>query len=194
MWIAAAGEAARRFGTPCYIFSWPMVLRALAELSAIQNAVPVRHWLSFKSQPLRLLATEWQATGRGIEVVSDFELNAAITMGYPPKSILVNGTGKQRWLPSYGLSGLQVVFDSVEEVKSLASVARKYAWRVGLRFALESQVDADDTTFGTQFGLSESEAEQALNILKLADVVPEIAHFHIMSNISHASLYLDAIN
>jgi len=192
-WIVPAVEAARRFGTPCYLFSWPHVLRALDEFSSIRGHIPVRHWLSLKSQPLRRLVKEWHATGRGIEVVSEFELEGASIERIEPSSIIVNGMAKHRWLSKYPLEGLRVNFDSLEEVRGLALIAKRRAWHVGLRFAVGMQFDIDDPAFSTQFGLTASEAREAVLVLGEAGIVADTAHFHLMSNVASPTYYVDAI-
>jgi diaminopimelate decarboxylase len=168
-------------------------LRALDELSSIRGHIPVRHWLSLKSQPLRRLVKEWQGTGRGIEVVSEFELQGANIERFAPSSIIVNGVAKHRWLSKYPLEGLRVNFDSLDEVRTLAPIAKRLAWHVGLRFAVRMQFDIDEPAFGTQFGFNKSEAKEAVQILNEAGIVADTAHFHLMSNVASPSNYVDAI-
>src|ERR1039458_738164 len=78
--------------TPLYIFSALPVAERISEFdaalanagfqSAIENRqskISYRHWLSCKTQPVAPLLRWWQEQGRGIEVVSEFELRAALT-------------------------------------------------------------------------------------------------------------------
>jgi diaminopimelate decarboxylase len=98
--------------TPFYLFSALPIAEKISELdaalinagfqSAIGNhksKISCRHWLSCKTQPVAPLLRWWREQGRGIEVVSEFELRAALAEGYAPENILVNGPAKHHWLP-----------------------------------------------------------------------------------------------
>ena len=190
---AAAAESAARFGTPCYVFSWPHVIAALQELHQLDGDVPVHHWLSFKTQPVRRLVREWSSRGRGVEVVSEYELLAASHEGIQPEQLLVNGVAKHTWLPRSGLPGIRVHFDSLTEVEQLASIARDRHWRVGIRLAAVGQYDPDEPRFLSQFGLTRSEVPRAMQALSAARVAPESVHFHLRSNVASPGDYRQAI-
>jgi diaminopimelate decarboxylase len=121
--------------TPFYLFSALPVDERIAELDAalkraggILPAEPfpdseclssrrdagstlrTRHWLSCKTQPVAPLLRWWREQGRPIEVVSEFELRAALAEGFTPENILVNGPAKHRWLPPFRLRELSVNF------------------------------------------------------------------------------------
>ncbi len=192
-WSATAAEAAQQYGTPCYLFSWQSVLHALDALNALKSDIPIRHWLSLKSQPLRRLVQEWRSLNTGIEVVSEFELRAALSEGFSPQNVLVNGVGKHHWMKDIDVSGLRVHLDSLEEARRLAETAARLGWRVGLRFALRKQMDPDEPLFFTQFGLSPTEARTAAQMLRVAGVTLESAHFHLRSNVPVASEYAEAL-
>jgi diaminopimelate decarboxylase len=98
--------------TPFYIFSALPIADKVSELHAafvaagfkseiknLKSAVGFQHFLSFKTQPLAPLLRWWQGQGRSIEVVSEFELRAALAEGFAPEKILVNGPAKHHWLP-----------------------------------------------------------------------------------------------
>ena len=61
--------------------------------------MPVRHWLSVKTQPVKPLMIAWHREfGLGAEVISLFELLAAREVGFSVDSILLNGMAKHAWL------------------------------------------------------------------------------------------------
>ena len=192
-WASSVARAASRFGTPCYLFSWQSVLAALDSLTSLHRDVPIRHWLSMKTQPLRRLLREWRTLGLGIEVVSEYELRAALEEGFSPDRILVNGVAKHEWLPGIPVTGLRVHFDSLQEVEQLANTSLKRHWRVGIRFALKEQFDPDEPRFGTQFGMSYAEARRAVAGLREAGIEPESAHFHLRSNVRDPEEYRRAL-
>jgi diaminopimelate decarboxylase len=192
-WAPGVIEAASRFGTPCYLFSWREALEALRLLASLDRGVPIRHWVSMKTQPLRQLLKACRALGLGIEVVSEFELRAALNEGFSPESILVNGVAKHNWLRNISVHGLRVHFDSLEEVQQLASVAASLSWRVGIRFAVKGQFDPDDPSFTTQFGMSHAEARDAVQKLRAFGNEPESVHFHLRSNVAGPNEYAHAL-
>jgi diaminopimelate decarboxylase len=112
-WKRLVSEALRLPApTPFYIFSPQPVAERIAELDAAlagagfqsafghrQSKIIVRHWLSCKTQPVAPLLRWWRGQGRPIEVVSEFELRAALAEGFAPRDILINGPAKHHWLP-----------------------------------------------------------------------------------------------
>src|ERR1039457_266594 len=118
--------------TPFYVFSSAPIAEKISELdAALANAgfkseisnrksqIGLRHWLSCKTQPVAPLLRWWREQGRGIEVVSEFELRAALAEGFAPENILVNGPAKHYWLPQFNLRELSVNLDSRAELDEL---------------------------------------------------------------------------
>src|SRR6185436_12394602 len=144
-----------------------LVMDNLRWLEAHFVGLPVRHWLSAKTQPVRPLFEMWRKSQRGIEVVSGFELAAALAVGFDPNQILVNGVAKHSWLPEYSRGGLRVHFDSVQEVRQLRRLAAADKWRVGLRIAMPPGISPDPDRPGamTQFGMSFAELQESIDLL-----------------------------
>ena len=194
-WLEIAARASQ-FGTPFYLF-WPAPYeRALAGLQdalAARGTLPVRHWYSYKTLPLPNMARVARSHGLGIEVVSKFELAAALRLGVPPSHILVNGVAKHAWLVDE-IAGLNVIFDSVTEAQRLAAAARTLRWTAGLRVAVSDQRDPDDARFPAQFGMSPEDLIAAAKFLREHDVAAEILHVHLRSNVPAADLYRGALS
>ena len=95
-WKRLVGEAlALNTPTPFYLCSALPIAERVAELDkALAYAgfdtgevrrpgkIVCRHWLSCKTQPVAPLLRWWRGQGRPIEVVSEFELRAALAEGY----------------------------------------------------------------------------------------------------------------
>src|SRR6202000_1964007 len=86
-WKRLAREALSLSPTPLYVFSSEPIAQCLAELDEAligagfhpqpdnpKGRLSFRHWLSFKTQPVRPLLRWWREQNRPIEVVSEFEL------------------------------------------------------------------------------------------------------------------------
>jgi diaminopimelate decarboxylase len=179
--------------TPFYLFSVIPIQQALAELDRHFGHLPVRHWLSFKTQPLRPLIQWWRRQGRPIEVVSEFEFLAARAEGFAPEQILVNGPAKHGWLPRHPVRRLKVNFDSLPEALALMPLAKRLDWTCGVRFHTREEFDPENPDFTTQFGLTAAEAASLIGRLKRAGVRLETAHFHLRTNVASAGIYERAL-
>ena len=195
-WEAIINRALRVEKTPMFVFSWPHVEQAVQELQRAERTVeglPIRHWLSFKTQPLRQLVQSWCEVGRSVEVVSEFELLAARAEGFDVDRILVNGVAKHNWLERRSQRGLRVHFDSLREIEALRELASEDKWRVGLRVHVSQEHDPDDPAFGGQFGLTTEECGEGYNQLRSAGLNVESLHFHLRSNVETPHIYGEAI-
>lgn len=182
-------RSVRTQATPFYLFSIVPIQEALAELDQHFGKLPVRHWLSFKTQPLRPLVRWWQQQCRDIEVVSEFEFLAARAEGFPAERILINGPAKHHWLPKHAVRGLNVNFDSLNEARALAPLAKKLDWRCGVRFLTREEFDPEKPEFATQFGLTPDEAITVIQLLRRRKVRLETAHFHLRTNVASPHIY-----
>jgi diaminopimelate decarboxylase len=192
--------------TPLYIFSAQPIAERIAELDSelkvagfrsVPEAQPekitVRHWLSCKTQPVAPLLRWWHEQGMPIEVVSEFELRAALAEGFAPENILLNGPAKHSWLPQFKLRGLSVNFDSPAELAVLLPLAKEFNWRCGVRLNTSEEFDPETPQFPTQFGFTPDEAATAIKKILRAKVRLETVHFHLRTNLSSAQIYSRAI-
>src|SRR5437868_2954890 len=164
-WTRLVKPLLSRRTTPFYLFSIVPIQEALSELESHFGHLPILHWLSFKTQPLRPLIQWWRDQGRPVEVVSEFEFRAALAEGFAPQQILINGPAKHRWLPKIARRGLRVNFDSPTEARLLAPMARRLNWTCGIRLLTREEFDPESPGFATQFGFTPDEAAAALGHL-----------------------------
>ena len=192
--------------TPLYVFSSQPIAERISELDAAltnagiksavhnpQSAISFRHWLSCKTQPVAPLLRWWRGQGRGIEVVSEFELRAALAEGFTPENILVNGPAKHHWLAQFELRELSVNFDSSAELAGLLPPAKKLNWRCGVRILTGEEFVPENPQSPTQFGFTPDEAIAALKKLRRAKARVETVHFHLRTNVSSVQIYERAI-
>jgi diaminopimelate decarboxylase len=210
---------------PFYIFSAQPVAEKISELENAFNTagfgtknskLKIQHWLSCKTQPVAPLLRWWRGQGRSIEVVSEFELRAALAEGFAPENILVNGPAKHSWLPHFGtpasgparfktksgqavpeagapLRNLSINFDSPAELAALLPLAKKFNWRCGVRIHTKEEFDPENPQFPTQFGFTPDEAVRALKKLLRAKARVETVSFHLRTNIPSVAVYERAI-
>ncbi len=188
--------------TPFYLFSALPIAERISELENAFAAAgfgtknskfKIKNWLSCKTQPVAPLLRWWREQSRPIEVVSEFELRAALTEGFAPENILVNGPAKHHWLPQFRLRELSVNFDSPAELAALLPLAKKLNWRCGVRILPGEEFDPENPQCPTQFGFTPDKAVNALKNLLRAKVRTETVHFHLRTNVSAVAIYERAI-
>ena len=205
-WKRLVREALSLSPTPLYVFSGEPIAERIAEvdgaliaagfsqeLSERKPAILFRHWLSFKTQPVRPLLRWWQAQGRPVEVVSELELRAALAEGFAPENILVNGPAKHHWLPHFNQRQLAVNLDSPAELDALLPQAKSRDWRLGIRILTGEEFDPENRGFPTQFGFAPDEVAAALEKLTRALARVETVHFHLRANVSSVQIYERAL-
>jgi diaminopimelate decarboxylase len=190
-WHDVVAMACQEYETPFYLLSETALLRGFNALTDVRLPITSRHWLSLKTQPLPAIIHTCRRLELGVECVSEFEVRAALAAGVPPSDVLVNGVSKHRWLRAFTTLPLNVVFDSLNEVRGLASVASR--WRTGFRLHPHGEVNPDEPSYGTQFGMTADELAEAINVVQAAGLHPEIVHFHLHSNVRSVSTYVEAI-
>lgn len=206
-WRAFAGAALRREETPFYLFSAIPILEALNEIEWAADAagfaarrtssrsapIVLRQWFSLKTQPLQPILQWWRSQGRPVEVVSAFELEAALAAGFSPDRVLVNGPAKHTWLPRLACDGLLVNVDSPTELPALVPLARRHHWTLGLRLNTQAEFDPERPDLPSPFGLDAAAARQVLRRLRRAGLQVEIAHFHLRTNLPTSQPHQQAL-
>ncbi len=192
-WRSLVQPLLGRRETPFYLFSVVPIQDALHQLKKEFAGSPLRHWLSFKTQPVRPLIQWWRKQGRGVEVVSEFEFLAALQEKFSPDQILVNGPAKQRWLSRHRVRDISVNFDSPVEAEALLPLAQRLNWRVGIRLNTTEEFDPETPAIQTQFGFLRDEATATIKKLRKKKVRLEMVHFHLRTNINNANVYRRAL-
>lgn len=189
-WRKRAAEALSAGATtPFYLFAAEPFAARVRQIESLDFGVPIRCWLSFKTQPLAPLVRWWAAQGRPVEVVSEFELVAALREGVPAERLLVNGPAKHHWLPRHPVPGLHVHLDSVAELPALVPLASRHGWRLGLRIRSPVETDPENPTFPTQFGLEPEEVPGVVQALRKAGMEPVSVHSHLRTNVQQPALW-----
>ncbi len=192
-WRERVGVAVGVAGTPALVFAEEPLMGRAAVLGEAFAGMPVRHWWSFKTLPLKAAVRAWRGLGHGVEVVSENELRVVLGMGVPAGEILVNGPAKHAWLPGAGVEGLRVNFDSLEEVRRLSGQALAQRWRVGIRVSTRSEENFEYPGVRTQFGMMGDEVRRAVRGLRRAGLEPEVLHFHLRTQVPEARWYAEAM-
>jgi diaminopimelate decarboxylase len=180
--------------TPFYLFSPDSVVERTHAIESLDFGLPTTCWYSFKTQPLPPLIRHWVGLERPIEVVSEFELRAALASDCPPERLLINGPAKHRWLTRFPIPGLRVNFDSLTEIPPLLPMASELGWRTGIRVRTSEEFDPENPSFPTQFGMEPEELPTALHQFRNAGREPETIHTHLRTNVSDPTCWTRALD
>ena len=91
-------ELAERFGTPLYVFDTGIIRSRCRELreTFLERWPNTRVRYAGKAFLIRAMAKLIQDEGLGLDVVSLGELHTALSAGFPPERIEMNGNAKIR--------------------------------------------------------------------------------------------------
>jgi diaminopimelate decarboxylase len=173
-------EIAGAHGTPLYVYSRAALEADYGAYDRAFDAVPHRICYALKANSAGALLRILAALGAGADVVSGFELFAALRAGFKPEDIVFSGAGKSNLELTLGIEQGIGSFnaESEEEIRriSRAADARGRTVRVGLR--VNPDIDARSHPYistglrENKFGVDITEAPE---ILRRARALPGIA-------------------
>jgi diaminopimelate decarboxylase len=130
-------EAARRFGTPLYVYSRAAIEERWASYERAFAPVPHRICYAVKANGNGAILRIFAGLGAGADIVSGGEMLAALRAGFPPERVVFAGVGKTDEELALGLDrGIgEFNAESEEEIRRLARMAegRGTTARVSLR-------------------------------------------------------------
>jgi diaminopimelate decarboxylase len=130
-------EAAGRFGTPLYVYSAAAITEAYEAYARAFASVPHRICYAVKANGNGALLRILSSLGAGADIVSGFEMLAALRAGFPPDRIVFAGVGKSEAELELGLrTGIgDFNAESEDELVHLAAIAARMGKtaRVSLR-------------------------------------------------------------
>lgn len=192
-WDSIIKGAITKYKTPFYLFNEDSVKRSIEVLKVLNTDVNIHNWYSTKTNPVKRFLKLIVNYDFGLEVVSEYEYLAALKVIKNPTEILINGVNKHTWLKEYSRKHLKVNFDSLYELEQLISYAKRDNWVIGLRFHPKVEVDPDNSSFSTQFGMTLPEISEAKRIIEKNNCNVSTIHFHIGTQVKEANLYKSAI-
>jgi diaminopimelate decarboxylase len=162
---------------------------------------------AFKCNSLPFVVRQLRIAGLQAEVVTEFELDLALHLGYTGEQIVVNGPCKtSQFLRKCIDNRVRImVVDSLDELVTLKTIisASKYTTDILLRINPDfipkgmNKGSATASRQGCSFGLDlkGNEVSTALNILKKSPHIPfKGYHFHIGTGIRHPRDHAKALN
>jgi diaminopimelate decarboxylase len=194
-------DIARRFGTPCYIYSRAAIAGAYREYArALQGRDSLVCYSVKANSNLAVLAL-LARLGAGFDIVSGGELARVLAAGGDARKTLFSGVGKSEAEIQFALEKniLCLNLESESELARVASVARRLGRRAPIAFRVNPDIDARthpyiSTGLGeNKFGIAYADAER---IYAAAARMPQVEIVgigcHIGSQLTSAAPFVDA--
>ena len=194
-------EIARRFGTPCYVYSRAAIETAYREFAAALRGRDALVCYSVKANSNLAVLALLARLGAGFDIVSGGELARVLAAGGDPRKTLFSGVGKREAEIELALKSnigcLNV--ESEAELARVAAVARRLGKRAPIALRVNPDIDARTHPYistglrETKFGVAYDEAEA---LYRRAAAIAEIevtgVGCHIGSQLVSAAPYVDA--
>ena len=202
-------ELAENYGTPLYVFDTGIIRSRCRELQETftRRWENVRVTYAGKAFLVRAMARLIADEGLGLDVVSMGELYTALSAGFPPERIEVNGNAKSREEIAYAVrSGAgRIIVDHPDELKAIEEFARESGHVQKVMIRVAPGVDAHTHKYiatgqtGSKFGVPAdvSEGSMLTEAVKYAEASGNIEltglHFHVGSQIFDTDDHTKAI-
>jgi diaminopimelate decarboxylase len=194
-------EIARRFGTPCYVYSRAAITAAYREFSEALRGRDALVCYSVKANSNLAVLALLAKLGAGFDIVSGGELARVIAAGGDPKRTLFSGVGKREdeieLALNSGIGCLNV--ESEAELGRVAAVAKRIGKRAPVALRVNPDIDARTHPYistglrETKFGVAYDEAEP---LYRRAAAIAELEVVgigcHIGSQLTSAAPFVDA--
>lgn len=172
-------DLARRFGTPCYVYSTAAIRAAYAEFAAALRGAHAELCYSVKANSNLAVLALLARLGAGFDIVSGGELARVIAAGGDVRRTLFSGVGKtEKEIEQALASGIGCInVESEPELERVASVARRLGRRAPIAFRVNPDIDARTHPYistglrENKFGVAHADAER---LYLRASAMPEL--------------------
>lgn len=172
-------DIARRFGTPCYVYSQGAIEAAYREFARALEGRNARVCYSVKANSNLSVLALLAKLGAGFDIVSAGELARVLAAGGDAGKTLFSGVGKSEAeieaALTHGISCINL--ESEAELQRVQAVARRLRRRAPVAFRVNPDIDARTHPYistglrQNKFGVAHEEAEQ---LYRKASAMPEL--------------------
>ena len=161
-------EIARRFGTPCYVYSRAAIETAYREYAEALRGRDSLICYSVKANSNLALLSLLGSLGAGFDIVSGGELARVLAAGGDPRKTVFSGVGKSEQEIDLALRHdiLCLNLESEAELSRVARIARGLGKRAPVAFRVNPDVDARTHPYistglrENKFGVAHTDAER----------------------------------
>ena len=194
-------EIARRFGTPCYVYSRTGVERSYGEFARALGERDALVAYSVKANSNLAVLSLLARLGAGFDVVSGGELSRVLAAGGEPRKTLFSGVGKteDEIVQAIDAGVLCLNLESEAELHRVAAIAARMGRRAPVALRVNPDVDAKTHPYVStglkqnKFGVAHGEAER---LYREAARLPQLEVVgigcHIGSLMTSAGPFIDA--
>jgi diaminopimelate decarboxylase len=161
-------DIARRFGTPCYVYSSAAIDAAYGEYARALQGRPALVCYSVKANSNLAVLARLARLGAGFDIVSGGELARVLAAGGDPRKTLFSGVGKSAGEIEYALQqdiGC-INVESEAELTRVDGVARRLGRRAPIALRVNPDIDARTHPYistglrESKFGVAYADAER----------------------------------
>jgi diaminopimelate decarboxylase len=197
----ALDEIARRYGTPCYVYSRAALETNYRTFDAALARLPHRIFYAMKANPNLAVLDVFARLGSGFDIVSGGELARVIAAGGDPRNVVFSGVGKSDDEIRMALDARIHCFnvESAPELERLAALAQSAGVRAPVSFRVNPDVDAKthpyistglkENKFGVAFDEARALYRRAAQLASIEIVGIDI---HIGSQITQLEPYRES--
>ena len=161
-------EIARRFGTPCFVYSQRSIEEAYAQFADALTGRDALVCYSVKANSNLSLLALLSRLGAGFDIVSGGELARVIAAGGDPRKTLFSGVGKRADEIAYALESAIgcINVESEAELTQVDAVAARLGKRAPVALRVNPDIDARTHPYistglrESKFGVAHSDAER----------------------------------
>ncbi len=202
-------ELAKQFGTPLYVLNEKRLKKNAAEFKdSAEKNYPGKATIHypFKCNSVSAIVHLLKSVGLSAEVMTEFEFELAIKLGFKPNEIIVNGPCKDDkfLIQCIDLKVKALIIDSLDELQSLIEIlnsqnkSAKILFRVNPNYTPKgmNQGAATGSRKRSHFGLDliGGEVTKALKMIKHFQKIDFLGyHMHIGTGINYPSDYSNAL-
>lgn len=194
-------DIARRFGTPCYVYSSAEIRRAYEEYARALQGRRAQICYSVKANSNLAVLALLAGLGAGFDIVSGGELARVIAAGGDPGKTLFSGVGKSEAEIAYALQqGIGCInLESEGELERVGRVAQRLGRPAPVAFRVNPDIDARTHPY-ISTGLRENKFgvphEDALRLYARAAALPGVEVVgigcHIGSQLTSSAPFAEA--
>jgi len=194
-------ELARRFGTPCFVYSAGAIEAAYREFAAALQGRPALVCYSVKANSNLAVLALLARLGAGFDIVSGGELARVLAAGGDARKTLFSGVGKSaaeiELALEKGVACLNV--ESAAELERVDAIARRRGQRAPIALRVNPDIDPRTHPYistglrESKFGVAYAEAEALYaRAAQMAGIEIVGIGCHIGSQLTHAAPFAEA--
>jgi diaminopimelate decarboxylase len=161
-------DIARRFGTPCFVYSAAAIEAAYQEFSRALAGRGSMVCYSVKANSNLAVLALLARLGAGFDIVSGGELARVIAAGGDPRKTLFSGVGKSEAEIRFALEKriACINLESESELKRVSAIAARMGTKAPVAFRVNPDIDAQTHAYistglrENKFGVAHAEAER----------------------------------